>query len=158
MKNLKLIKQSLLLAVLLSFTFCNAQVDVELVPTIVHDTTSRYAKHIFHVDKITYETGNTDGTIFHTNYVLYGSGTSKIEGEQPAEKVYLYFTSESCSKKAKYNSEEKSIRIYYSLTQLEHIQNLLLNSNKIWVQFFYQTENKGMPYGDVHGILNNKLN
>jgi len=147
----------LVLTILFPASICKGQTDDELALIIAHDTTDRYDKHIFYTDNITYESGNTNGTTFHTSYILHGKGTSTIQGEEPAERVILYFVSNVFSKKPYYNPKNKTILIFYPNDQFDYIQTLLLNSEKIWAQFFYYGDNNEISYGDIHGKLHHKL-
>jgi len=158
MKTTSLFFSFLFILIVFQSKSCLGQTDNnEDTEIIANSDNEKYKKHIFYVDRISYEIGNENGQEFSTKYVLLGKGTCNIPNESPAERVNLCFTTNDKSLKPYYDPKSKVIYIFYPEEQFEKIQNLLLNSEKIWAQFFYHGKNNSRAYGDVHGRLNHQL-
>jgi hypothetical protein len=151
MNNLKLVRSFLLLAFLLTAIAGFSQDNYDKAKEMAEDTTGRYEKNVFCVDRVSYQLENYNGEKFHTTYILHGEDSSTTDRVKTIDRVIVIFKKDIENKKARIDSNTQFLYIWYPESHFNHIQNLLLNSKHIWVQYF--VVNNDIIYADVHGRL-----
>ena len=157
MKRKTLIKALLTACFLLAFillTSAQNKLERDLMYPATKDG-SKYSKHIFYVSYFGFEAGNSNGKVSDIGFTLYGKGTSSIVDEAPAKRVYVSFCPEGKLQKNKYVNG--CIQLFYPIKDYQRIYELISNSLRLYVQFFYTDENKDVSYGDIHGELKGNL-